>query len=102
MKKYECLFLLNPSLTDEKIAEELTFFEELVSQQGGSVSAKTTQKKINLGYEINKNENAYNVVVDFSVMPDKMAEIERVLRLRGTTNILRYTLCVKVEKKVTL
>lgn len=96
-RKYECVFLFDPDLTDESISQELEAFEKLVKTNKGTVTNTSTPKRTELGYERKKKSQALYVVCDFEIAPEAIKALDKTLKLKDV--LLRYMISVRAEKK---
>jgi ribosomal protein S6 len=99
MKQYELSYLISPDLTNEEV---VAFGEKINSilQDNGAVLGKLlADKKVKLGHPIKKNLLASIKTINFHLSPDKIVEIEKMLKEKP--EILRYfILCPKKIKAV--
>ena len=63
MRKYEMIFIQNPSLDEEAVNANIEKFKGIIENGGGSVDNVDVWGKRKLAYEINKvNEGFYTLV----------------------------------------
>ena len=94
MNKYEMAIILNASLEDELLKEEIEKVHGIISRFEGTIDKIDDWGKRRMAYEIQKiNEGLYSFFY-FSGAPNVPAEIES--RVRIMENILRY-LIVRME-----
>ncbi len=85
MRKYECMYILDPSLEekDGKIEEIKRWMEEK-----GSVEEVDVWGTRKLAYPIKKKEEGYYVVVRFTSEPEGVQELREKFRLEPA--VLRF------------
>jgi small subunit ribosomal protein S6 len=95
MKKYETLFVLNPSLDEEAIKANIEKFKGII-EQDGTVTNVDEWGKRRLAYEINDLTEGYYVLINFEANPELPKELDRIFRISDT--ILRH-LIINLEEK---
>ena len=93
-EKYECMYILNPNLTEEETNAIVEKFKALV-EQNGTIDEMELMGKRKLAYEINYLSEGYYVLVKFSCKPDFPAELDRVLGI--TDGVIRSLITVRYE-----
>ncbi len=78
MTKYEMLYILDASLTDEAKESIITKFEDLVKNNGGVVEKTERWGVKKLQYPINYKSEGYYVLMTFEAEPTLVVEIKRV------------------------
>lgn len=93
--RYETVFIINPSKSEEEIKGLVTKFKDLLenSAQFESIEEWGIRK---LAYPINKKEEGYYVLATFSSEPDFPQELERVFKI--TDGIIKYMVIRKDER----
>ena len=94
MRPYEMMILLSAELEDPK--EELAKVEEVVRGLGGEVAKTDVWGKRRLAYPIDKKTEGIYAVCSFSLDPDQLKEMNRVLGLRP--NIYRQ-MTIRLDEK---
>lgn len=94
MRPYEMMVLLSAELEDPK--EELAKVEEVVRSLGGEVAKTDVWGKRRLAYPIDKKTEGVYAVCNFSLDPDQLVEMNRVLGLRP--NIYRQ-MTIRLDEK---
>jgi len=84
--KYETVFIVNSTLTEEEIAGNVTKFKELV-EKNGTIDKIDEWGKRRLAYPINDMHEGYYVLIAFTSVPDFPAELDRVYKI--TDGIIR-------------
>ena len=96
MKAYEVLLMLDPRLDDETRVATVEKAEGLVAAGGGKVDRTDDWGKRALAYEINDLKEASYVLIDFTIDPTAIAEIDRVLRI--TDPVVRYMIVRREDR----
>ena len=84
--KYETIFIVNPTLEEEKINEIVEKFKTLISANGELTNIDIWGKK-RLAYEINDLTEGYYVLIEFTSNPSFPQELERIYKI--TDGIIR-------------
>ena len=93
-EKYEVLYIINPSLSEEETQGVVEKFKTLI-EQNGTVDAMEEWGKRKLAYEINYISEGYSLLVKFTSAPDFPAELERILR--NTETVMRSLVTLRYE-----
>ena len=93
-EKYEVLYIINPSLSEEETQGVVEKFKTLI-EHNGTVDAMEEWGKRKLAYEINYISEGYYVLVKFTSAPDFPAELERILR--NTETVMRSLVTLRYE-----
>lgn len=90
MKDYEIVYIFDSSLGEEQVTEKLDRYHALIAggDSGGEIQAVDHWGRRQLAYPIRKKEAGYYVVVQFRTAPERLPELERVLKLDD--DLLRY------------
>ncbi len=78
MTKYEMLYILDTSLTDEVKESIITKFEDLVKNNGGVVEKTERWGVKKLQYPINYKSEGFYVLMTFEAQPTLVQEIKRI------------------------
>ena len=81
MRKYECAYILDPTLADEDQEPLIERFKTLVGDNGGSVDAVDKWERRRLAYEIKKQLEGIYAIIDIQAEPAAVAELDRQLNL---------------------
>jgi small subunit ribosomal protein S6 len=92
-EKYELMYIINPTLTEEETSAIVEKFKALVEQYGTLDELELTGKQ-KLAYEINDHSEGYYVLVRFTSAPDFPAELDRVLGI--TDGVIRSLITLRV------
>ena len=87
MTKYEMLYILDASLTDEAKEAIIKKFEDLVTTSGGTVEKTERWGNKKLQYPINYKSEGYYVLMTFEAATTIVVEIKRVAGI--TDGIIR-------------
>jgi len=88
VRKYETMYIIDPTLEEEAIHEVVERFSNLIKDQGGEVEKIDEWGKRRLAYPIKDHREGYYVVMNFSAEADVPQELERVYKI--TDSVLRY------------
>lgn len=88
MRKYETLFILNPSLEDDILKANVEKFKGVIENGGGTVDNIDSWGKRKLAYEINKVSEGYYTLINFSADSELPKELDRIFRI--TDGIVRH------------
>ena len=78
MTKYEMLYILDASLTDEAKEAIITKFEDLVKNNGGVVESTERWGVKKLQYPINYKSEGFYVLMNFEAEKTLVVEIKRI------------------------
>lgn len=88
MRKYETIFIQNPTLDEEAINANIEKFKGIIENGGGTVDNVDVWGKRKLAYEINKMNEGFYTLVNFTASPELPKELDRVFRI--TDGIMRH------------
>ena len=92
MNAYEIVYIFDTTVSEEAIAEKLERYHEIVTREGGEVTAMDQWGARQLAHPISKKTNGYYVVAQFSANPELLPEFERLLKL--DEGLLRYLIVI--------
>lgn len=95
MRKYETMYIINPSLEPDAIDQVVTRFEEVVKKTKGKVAKVDRWGMRKLAYPILNHNDGYYVVMDFEGEPETAAELNRVFKIAD--EIIRFMI-IRPEK----
>jgi small subunit ribosomal protein S6 len=95
MKKYETLFVLNPTLDEEALKANIERIKGVI-EQDGTVTNVDEWGKRRLAYEIKDMTEGYYYLINFEANPDLPKELDRIFRI--TDAVLRH-LIINLEEK---
>lgn len=87
MTKYEMLYILDPSLTDEVRDGIIQKIDDLVSKNGGVIEKTDRWGMKKLQYPINYKSEGYYVLMTFEAAKTLIEEIKRVIGI--TDGVIR-------------
>lgn len=87
MVRYEVMFIVNPEIGDEAVAQVAEKFKTLI-ENNGEIESFGEWGKRKLQYPINDIEDGAYYLSLFKAEPDFPAELERIFRI--TDGILRF------------
>ena len=93
-EKYELMYIINPTLSEEDTAAVVEKFKALI-EQNGTIDETELMGKRRLAYEISDFQEGYYVLVKFTSSPDFPAELDRILGI--TDSGIRSLITVRPE-----
>ena len=82
MRDYEVVYIFKSALGTEDIDARLQrYHEKILAVEGSEITAVEHWGKRQLAYPIDRHENGYYVVAQFSTEPGALPEFERLLKL---------------------
>ncbi|WP_218079519.1 30S ribosomal protein S6 [Anthocerotibacter panamensis] len=90
MRRYEAMYILRPTLTEEELEQSVNLFEQTLRSQGVEDLATERRGKRRLAYEIQKNKEGIYIQMTYSATGPINAELERMLRLNES--VLRHSI----------
>lgn len=93
--KYETIFIVNATLTEEAINGLVEKFTTLISANGEIVKAEQWGKR-RMAYAIDDMPEGYYVLVEFNSKPEFPAELDRIYKI--TDGIIRSIIVAKEEE----
>ncbi len=97
MRVYEELFIVRPDATDEEIDPLVEQLRGMITTGGGTLDKVDKWGVRKLAYRVEKRNEGYYVLLQFSAEPDAVKEIER--RLRVSDLVLKY-MTVRIDEKL--
>ncbi|MBU5592393.1 30S ribosomal protein S6 [Clostridium sp. MSJ-4] len=94
MRKYETIFILHPSMEEEAVKANIEKFKGVIENGGGVIDNVDVWGKRKLAYEINKVNEGFYTLINFSASPELPKELDRIFRI--TDGIVRHII-VKEE-----
>ena len=89
MRAYEVVYIFDPQVADEAVAQKLDRYHQLLAENGGGeITARDEWGRRQLAYPIKKQTSGHYVVVQFTAAADALPEFERLLKL--DEELLRY------------
>ncbi len=93
MNNYESIIIINPNLEDAQFGEVTEKFTSLIETEGGKVESTEAWGKRKLAYPIEKNNEGYYVLINFSSNPEFIDELNRVYNI--TDEIIKHIIVKK-------
>jgi small subunit ribosomal protein S6 len=93
-EKYECMYIINPNMTEEETAAVVEKFKALV-EANGTLDEMEEMGKRKLAYDINFISEGYYVLVKFTSAPEFPAELDRVFGI--TDSVMRSMITLRYE-----
>lgn len=93
-EKYELMYIINPTLSEEDTAAVVEKFKALVEEHGTLDEMELTGKR-KLAYEINDLTEGYYVLVKFTSSPEFPKELDRILGINDS--VIRSLITVRYE-----
>jgi len=88
MRKYETIFILNPSFDDEAVKANIEKFKGVIENGGGTVDNVDFWGKRKLAYEIKKVGEGFYTLFNFTASPELPRELDRIFRI--TDGVIRH------------
>jgi len=79
LRPYETLLLVDARRSDQEIDETVKNFSALITDRGGEVANIERWGRRRLAYELDKLNEGYYAVVNYSLGEDKRLEVEAAL-----------------------
>lgn len=95
MKNYEVMFIINPALEEEKKEATVEKVKGIIAADG-EVSKVDVWGMRKLAYPIEKKNEGYYVVIEFSASTELPKELDR--RLRISDDVMRHIIVCKDAK----
>lgn len=88
MTNYELMYIIDPTLEQDKKDATVEAVKEIVTNNGGEVSDVNVWGMKKLAYPIEKKEEGYYVVMEFKANTDVPKELDR--RLKISDAVIRH------------
>lgn len=95
MKKYEVMFIIDPTLEDAQKDATVETVKGIIAAEGEVENVDVWGMR-KLAYPIQKKNEGYYVVIEFSADTELPKELDR--RLRISDNVIRHMIISKEEK----
>ena len=96
MHEYELVVIIHPDLDDEAIDQALGRIDGWIKDGGGKVDSIDKWGKRRLSYEIQKQNEGIYYLMNVSLLPENIAELERNLMILEP--VMRHMIVAKIEK----
>jgi len=81
MKEYELIVIIHPDLDDEAIDQALGRIDGWIKDGGGNIDSTDVWGKKRMAYEIQKQNEGIYYLLNVSLVPENIAELERNLKI---------------------
>jgi len=98
MRRYEQVYILRPSLSEDEITQVIENTNQLILDDDGAIIYQNKWGMRKLAYQIKKETQGYYVLCDFAATSDVVSEIERKFRIDDS--VLKY-LTIKRTDSIT-
>lgn len=88
MRDYETLYIINPTLEEDKIKDVVEKFKTLIQKNGGEVTDINEWGKRRLAYTVKNMNEGYYVLMQIKAEPAVVQDLERVFKI--TDEVIRY------------
>jgi small subunit ribosomal protein S6 len=96
VRKYEIVFIIRPTLTEDDVKKLVTSFEEVIKSNGANLLKTENMGQKELAYEIEKCKSGFYYLFELEASDNRATkEFERLAR--NNKDVIRY-LTTKVEK----
>ncbi|WP_287128590.1 30S ribosomal protein S6 [Candidatus Cyanaurora vandensis] len=90
MQRYEAMYILRPTLTEEELEAAVNLFEQTLRNQGVEELLVERRGKRRLAYEIQKNKEGIYIQMNYQANGPINSELERAFRLNE--QVLRHSI----------
>lgn len=95
MRKYEIMFIVRPTASEEELKNTVKSFSDILTSNGAKITDTTEMGQRELAYEIKKYKSGYYYVINIDANDDKaVKEFDRLALI--SNDIVRH-LITKVE-----
>jgi len=92
MRKYEFVFIVHPELDETAFSGVIDKVRALITESGGSIDKQDLWGRRRLAYAIRKQKEGQFVLLNISMIPEKITVLEQSVRYLEP--ILRYMITV--------
>lgn len=97
MRTYEEMFIVRPDASEEEIDQLIEQTGQIITSGGGTLDKVDKWGVRRLAYRVEKRDEGYYVVLQFSSSPEAVKEIER--RFRVTDTVMKF-LTVRTDQRL--
>ena len=97
MVNYDGTFILDPSLSEDKLQVLLDRIKNIIAENKGVINKLEKWGKRELPYQINKFKEGYFLKIEFSLDPKQRASMDKSMRL--VEEVMRYNVYKEEVKK---
>ena len=94
MRNYQLVFIIHPSFDEDQADGVINDVKDLITRNDGEIAKVESWGLRKLAYPIQKQSEGRYVLMEFDLEPQKVKEMERVLKL--TEPVIRH-LIVRLE-----
>ncbi|MBI2619801.1 MAG: 30S ribosomal protein S6 [Ignavibacteriales bacterium] len=95
-RSYETIFIVNATLDDAQIEHLIEKLKEFLVKQGSDIQSVESWGRKRLAYSIQKKNNGFYVLCEFSAGPEIGAKLERYYALEE--NVIRFLIVQLTDK----
>lgn len=95
--RYETMFIVKPTLTQEETAARIELIKSTLEKQGAKIDALWEMGSRQLAYKIDKFERGFYTVIYFTAEGSSIKELERIYRINE--DVIRF-IVIKYAKKI--
>lgn len=95
MRPYELMYLIQPTADEERLTAVTDRLKQTIDSLGGTVEKTVPAMRRRLAYEIDRHRDGQYAVLEFSLPPSGVRELERTIKL--TEDILRHLMLRRDE-----
>lgn len=81
MRKYETVFVLSPEISEEEVNSTVDKIKSIIEKSSGEIENVDFWGKKKLAYEINKKNEGYFILINFTSSEDFPKELDRNFRI---------------------
>jgi len=96
LKKYQLSCFFSPILDEKQLSDEIGKIKNWIQDNEGATESEKISRK-NLGYKIKHFQDAFYVLMDFKLLPEKISELYNKLKLNN--DVLRILILNAEQKK---
>lgn len=97
MRRYECIFILDPALEETAVSEKAKQFSGIITTRKGEVHSMDHWGKRRLAYEIDKRQEGIYTLLKFSGDKEILAELSRIFRFDD--KVLRHLIVLDTSRE---
>jgi small subunit ribosomal protein S6 len=93
MNNYELMIVIHPDLDEEAINQALEKIKDWINKAGGKIEKTDNWGKKHLAYEIQKQNEGIYYLLNLSMLPTSVADLEKNLRILEP--VMRFLIVAK-------
>lgn len=90
MKKYEIMYIINPTVLEEARESVMAKVNEILTEAGAIIAKSDKWGERKLAYPIEKKKTGFYVLTTLEIDGTKLVDVERKLNI--TESVMRYIL----------